>query len=187
MNYWHVVSFNDDDEEQAQIMMNRRNQLLRQKYDTWFTSKTAWTGHLGELAFKNYLDKMILSHADWEYDWYATEDSLDDLDFFVKDRKVDVKTRANNYYPQQHYENNINQGQLEKIERQNKIDTLVFCHYHLPKKQAILTGWIDIETFKKRARRIDKGQEMNRISNATATLYCIKNSQLRSLQRPTST
>lgn len=184
MNYWHVVSFTEDDEKSAQKMMNKRHSILTEQYGTYFKSDTIWTGHLGELAFKNYLDKMTLSQSGWEYEWFATEDKLDDLDFFVRDKKIDVKTRANNYFPKQHYENNINHTQLQKIEREQKIDTLVFCHYHLQSQRAIITGWIDIDTFKKRARKIEKGEQMNRISNATATLYCIKNADLRGFQRP---
>jgi len=100
-----------------------------------------------------------------------------DYDMIIKGKKVDVKTKAQNYPPAPHHTYNI-----FAFNTKQKCDYYCFVVVHNDLSRAWIVGWKQKEAFFKEARFRKKGEIDDNIPNGTWTFkgdcYCLNISQL---------
>lgn len=99
------------------------------------------------------------------------------VDININNTTIDIKTMGRKVYPKPNYINNLVASQLKY-----DVDAYLFCSYH--KKDYVLTvcGWIDKESFKKKAKLYKEGELRNRFDGTSfkskSDLYEIENKDL---------
>lgn len=98
-------------------------------------------------------------------------------DFIYNTMKVDVKTMGRTSYPTKYYVNNLIAEQIDY-----ECDRYIFCSYHKVENVLTICGFIDKETFLKKAVKYLKGTSRTRSDGSEfvlkSDLYEIKNSDL---------
>ena len=74
------------------------------------------------------------------------------VDININNTDIDIKTMGRTVYPQLNYVNNLVAMQLK-----NNSDIYLFCSYHKHNYELTLCGWIDKESFKKKAKLYKEG------------------------------
>lgn len=121
--------------------------------DTGFRHENAWIGLAGEYTFEKWLKELGVKG----YKYHDSPGKKLLLDFTVKGRKIDVKTKSIDRYPPPIYRVDYNERQLQS----NKtVDTLVFAGYAKIHRAVYLTCWNTKEDFLKVGHFLNVGEFM---------------------------
>ena len=99
------------------------------------------------------------------------------VDINLNNTDIDIKTMGRKVYPKPSYVNNLIASQLEY-----NADAYLFCSYHKTDYVLTICGWIDKESFKKKAKFYNEGEVRGRSDGTSfktkANLYEIENKEL---------
>lgn len=147
MDDWYIVQFDASEVVEAKKIRELKDS---NKWGNRFDSSTRWTGYLGEMAFKFWLDQLGLQYTHWNF-----IEVKDKRDFTVGRLEIDVKTIATNFFPRKSYSCLVACSQLDN----ENVNAFVFCRYLLKEDKVVIMGWLPKEEFLDKSIFREKGYQ----------------------------
>lgn len=157
---WYIKKFTPEIVEQIKRYDGEKQDRLQgNSFDEEF--ETRWVGTAGEIAFKEWLDKVGIA-----YEWKLNR-GIDYWDFTIGRLKIDVKTVSTKYEPKMHYGCDVVKKQWDKIQTIADINGLVFCRHIIPTNTTIVMGWLPTDEFGEKAVFQEAGTKLGKIVIST--------------------
>lgn len=166
---WFDVPFSEEEVAEAKKIRQYKDS---NRWGDHFDSDTRWVGHLGEIAFRVWLNQYGFPYKHWDL-----RDEKDTRDFTFGRLEIDVKTTSTKFPPKMHYGVEVLCSQLDN----DVVNSFVFCRYNLETNVASMLGWLPKDEFIDKSIERKAGDKVTESFTVRADMLEVKLRQLKPL------